>query len=811
MRNIRKLIACALVAVIVIGALAACGEIPQAPESTSQEDGEKTEDDSSDLYTYDAQLPIIDGSISAEALADAFYGSLDREGAAGLRVSFSGTERALERLSEGEIDAALIAADSKLASSIASGERGDLKIFELARDAVVFAVSKNNMVDGVSSEQVRDIYSGEISSWKDAGGAEVQIKAYQRPAGSELRALMEAVVMDGEEALDEQLRPRYSEEEGVYYEQSGYDAAPAAMGYAFWFQAAPGYESSKLLSVDEVAPSPETIASGEYPFSFGYYLVVKSDDLGFAGADLLAAYMQGPFVQDLIAGSGYVNLKGTPAADDAKPSPDQPEEGSEQAENQTPYSNNSSKSSLLSYAAAASIEFKTEYQGGKKSSPNRYVSISGLADAEVQEKINARIEELSDEYTAGTSLPSYRGLDASVEQFEESFEKSSSIELSFAAGDIVSFRAERTAEIDGLTIREISGLSFDLRTGEELSIGDLFGSGFDVSAAVDSAVRRYIRENMLDSADPASSENLIRPFGGINADQPFYLSDEGLNVVIDGSNEEFDLGSETEFSPIVITVGYDLLDGSFIGARDSNPSIYEEPESIPYLFKGNSYGSVTELIEHYNGSDERISFSSVYTYPAGFPKKLLGRIREDVLAALPNAAYYEEVLASGMSELDSLSFFAVSECSQVGGYYCVRQRLITQDADTGEFSERTVLSLYDSELEPAELSALFSEGSDWESVVLKALSSAFKKDITDELLYTYNGEKAADLMEGLGFVLSPDGIDLMTSPFEVAKRGKKGSSMTQLSFSLKYADFGEGSMAFAPVGGQDVSEQSGEI
>ena len=95
MRGLRKLIACALVAVITIGVLASCGETQAPPEAEG--DGSDEEQAAEPHLSYDAQIPVIDGSVSAEALADAFYGSLEG-GAAGLRVSFSGTDPAMEKL-----------------------------------------------------------------------------------------------------------------------------------------------------------------------------------------------------------------------------------------------------------------------------------------------------------------------------------------------------------------------------------------------------------------------------------------------------------------------------------------------------------------------------------------------------------------------------------------------------------------------------------------------------------------------------------------------------------------------------------------
>ncbi len=50
----------------------------------------------------------------------------------------------------------------------------------LGRDALVFIVNEENPVQSLTQQQLRDIYAGKITNWKEVGGADAAIVAFQR-------------------------------------------------------------------------------------------------------------------------------------------------------------------------------------------------------------------------------------------------------------------------------------------------------------------------------------------------------------------------------------------------------------------------------------------------------------------------------------------------------------------------------------------------------------------------------------------------------------------------------------------------------
>ena len=54
----------------------------------------------------------------------------------------------------------------------------------IAKDAFIFLNHEENPITNLSSDQIKDIYSGRITNWKDVGGDDLAISAYTRNANS---------------------------------------------------------------------------------------------------------------------------------------------------------------------------------------------------------------------------------------------------------------------------------------------------------------------------------------------------------------------------------------------------------------------------------------------------------------------------------------------------------------------------------------------------------------------------------------------------------------------------------------------------
>ena len=126
--------------------------------------------------------------------------------------------------------------------------------------SVAVVVNANNPVSNLTKEQVHDIFTGKITNWKDVGGAEAAIVLYIRDPISGTHLGFKEIAMNNEPyAAHPRLHTNYT----AIVQAVGADAN--GIGYSGIAQAkAPG---AKLLSIDGVVPSTETVNGGNYPYA----------------------------------------------------------------------------------------------------------------------------------------------------------------------------------------------------------------------------------------------------------------------------------------------------------------------------------------------------------------------------------------------------------------------------------------------------------------------------------------------------------------------------------------------------------------
>ncbi|SBW03706.1 conserved membrane hypothetical protein [uncultured delta proteobacterium] len=269
-------------------------------------------------------LPVLDGAEAAfpvyAAFAAACYPDLPPLGEKELErydyrkpdkgaLTFTNTIYAFERLLGGSVDIFFGAHPSEDQMRMAATNGKELVLTPIAREAFVFFVNEANPVDGLTSRQIRDIYGGKVRNWKKLGGQDADIIAFQRPEGSGSQTIMRRFM--GDAAMEAPLEDRYVGGMGGIVERtSSYRNAPSAIGYSFrFFLTGMGKQPRiKTLAVDGVAPTPETIMSGEYPQVVNLYAIMVKGNANPNVAPFLE-WMRGEQGQELVEKVGYVRLR----------------------------------------------------------------------------------------------------------------------------------------------------------------------------------------------------------------------------------------------------------------------------------------------------------------------------------------------------------------------------------------------------------------------------------------------------------------------------------------------------------------------
>lgn len=264
-------------------------------------------------FTVSDTLPRIDGATALYPLYSAFVQAVYPEKEYQLfesEVSGGTTPVAYERLVKGEVDVIFCAAPSL--SQIEKAREGgiEFKLTPIGREAFVFFVNKNNKIRNLTVDQIRRIYSGDITNWKEIGGSNDEIIAFQRPKNSGSQTMLEKIMGDMPIAESPKNR-RVDGMGGIIRQTADYKNFNNAIGYTFLFYVKEmvGNKEIELLRINDITPDKNTIENGEYPFTGDFYAVTTHS--GNKNVQRLIDWILSPQGQYLVEKTGYTSLQTT--------------------------------------------------------------------------------------------------------------------------------------------------------------------------------------------------------------------------------------------------------------------------------------------------------------------------------------------------------------------------------------------------------------------------------------------------------------------------------------------------------------------
>ena len=252
--------------------------------------------------------PKIDGSTATIPLAEAFKANFTGTDINEIDVKHNKTQEAYANLISGEADLILVTYPSEEEEKLAKENNVELEIVPIVREAFVFFVNKENPVEELTLKQIQDIYSGKIKNWKEVGGKDSQILAYQRPENSESQSGMLELVMQGIKITDPVKENVEESMTDIVNVIADYDNKESAIGYSYYYYLSTMYtkDSIKLLGVNGVNPTYENIKNGLYDIQTAYYAVIKKDEPTDSPARKLLNAMKSERGQSVAKEAGYV-------------------------------------------------------------------------------------------------------------------------------------------------------------------------------------------------------------------------------------------------------------------------------------------------------------------------------------------------------------------------------------------------------------------------------------------------------------------------------------------------------------------------
>jgi len=222
------------------------------------------------------------------------------------------THQAYVNLIEGKSEIGLLArAPSPDELELARKQKVELDAVPCALDAFVFIVNAENRVRNLTTRQIRDIYAGKIEDWKEVGGVERGVTAYQRGENSGSQQLMRELVMKdvpfkkpkGEFSYTPHLVGHLMSH--VFLELSSHKEGLAYSVY-YYEHYMSGSPRTRTIAVDGVEPTFETIRQRKYPHTTEVFVVTRKGIDPHSPAARLRDWLLSPEGQSVVRESGYV-------------------------------------------------------------------------------------------------------------------------------------------------------------------------------------------------------------------------------------------------------------------------------------------------------------------------------------------------------------------------------------------------------------------------------------------------------------------------------------------------------------------------
>ena len=280
-------------------------------------------------------MPVLDGAEACyplyAAVAKALYQDIDviekdwlkdrdneNPSTNGRVVTFTNTVVGFQRLVNGGIEDSgdydkadmFFGAKPSQSQLLYAKELGvEVDITPIGKEAFVFFVEDDNPVNSLTSEEVKKIYHGDITNWKEVGGKDSEIVAFQRPKNSGSQTMM--VYFMGDVSLKE---PKTFEMVdsmvGVIDHVAEYHSEEGALGYSFryFIEGLSQEKNVKLLAIDGIEPTRENIENGSYPLTVNLCLITRAGEDN-PNVEKVKEFILSEQGQYLVYETGYGRLK----------------------------------------------------------------------------------------------------------------------------------------------------------------------------------------------------------------------------------------------------------------------------------------------------------------------------------------------------------------------------------------------------------------------------------------------------------------------------------------------------------------------
>ena len=248
-----------LLGLLLLGAamVSGCGKQKAANDSTTGLSGTLT----------------IAGSTSVQPFSDVLAEKfMEKNKNVQVNVQGGGSSQGIEAATSG---AAAIGSSSRAVKD-EEKTKGNLVDTTIALDGIAIIVHPANTVENLKTEDIQNIYLGNIKNWKEVGGSDAPITVVSREEGSGTREAFTSLVMDKKDILKTAIIQNAT---GAV--RTTVVGDKNAIGYV---SLASLNESVKALEIDGAAATDANVKAGTYKLQRPFVYVTKEAPAGLAKA-----------------------------------------------------------------------------------------------------------------------------------------------------------------------------------------------------------------------------------------------------------------------------------------------------------------------------------------------------------------------------------------------------------------------------------------------------------------------------------------------------------------------------------------------